>query len=309
MKQRILLVGGSGQVGQILRRWLGKRGHKIKNISRKGADGWDGKHFGAWTEDLANCDVLINLAGRSVDCRYNETNRRFMLDSRVHSTRILGEALAQTERRPRVWLNASTATIYRHALDSPQDERTGEIGGAEANAPATWRFSIEVATSWESAFFAAKVPGVRQVALRSAMTMSPDKGGVFSVLHRLVRWGFGGTLGSGRQMMSWIHEYDFCRAVEFLLEREDLDGAVNLTSPRPLPNAEFMRLLREACRQPIGLPATEWMIRIGAFILRTESELVLKSRRVLPTRLEQAGFCFEYPEWGRAAADLVSRSR
>jgi hypothetical protein len=231
-----------------------------------------------------------------------------MLESRVNATRVLGEALTRARKGPRIWLNASTATIYRHALDRPQDEFSGELGGDEAGAPASWNFSIQVARAWEGAFFAPELSGIRRVALRSAMTMSPDRGGVFDVLKTLVRYGLGGPIGSGSQFVSWIHEYDFCRAVEFLVEHDELDGCVNLASPGPLPNRDFMRELRNACGVPFGLPAYEWMVEIGAFALRTESELVLKSRWVLPARLERAGFQFDYREWGAAARELVSRS-
>lgn len=206
-------------------------------------------------------------------------------------------------------MNASTATIYRHALDRPMDEATGEIGGNQPNAPDTWKFSIDVATSWECAFNEASVPGTRKVALRSAMTMSPDRGGIFNVLLGLVRKGLGGNAGSGRQYVSWIHDADFIGAIEFLIDRPALDGPVNISSPNPLPNHDFMRALRQAAGVPIGLPATEWMLEIGAVFMKTETELILKSRRVTPGRLLNAGFEFQYPDWPVAAKDLVRRHR
>jgi uncharacterized protein (TIGR01777 family) len=206
-------------------------------------------------------------------------------------------------------MNASTATIYSHALDRPMDEQTGEIGGNEPNAPAKWRFSIDVATSWEGAFFAAMTPKTRKIALRSAMIMSPDRGGVFDTLLRLVRFGLGGTSGSGMQFVSWVHDTDFLRSIEYLIARDEIDGAVNIASPNPLPNREFMKALRQAWGARIGLPAASWMLEIGTLFLRTETELVLKSRRVIPGRLVDAGFQFQFPEWPAAAQNLVDRWR
>ena len=206
-------------------------------------------------------------------------------------------------------MNASTATIYRHALDHPMDESTGEIGGDEVGVPSTWSFSIDVATSWEHEFFSAATPHTRKIALRSAMTMSPDRGGIFETLLNLVRAGLGGKAASGEQFISWVHETDFVRAIDFLIERKTLDGCINICSPCPLPNQEFMRDLREAWGARIGLPAARWMLEIGAVFLRTETELILKSRRVVPQRLLSEGFQFNFAEWPSAASDLVKRWR
>jgi len=231
------------------------------------------------------------------------------MDSRLNTTLLLGQALRQIARPPSLWMNASTATIYRHCFDRAMDEEHGEIGGNELNAPDTWRFSIDVATSWESAFFAADVPGTRKVALRSALTLSPDPGGIFDTLLTLVRHGLGGKAGSGKQFVSWIHEVDFCKAVDFLIEHEKLTGTVNLAAPNPVSNQEFMRALRDAYGIRMGLPATEWMLEIGAVFMRTETELILKSRRVVPRRLLDSGFEFQFPTWQDAARDLVERWR
>jgi uncharacterized protein len=312
---RVVLPGGSGQVGGILARHFHAKGENVVVLSRSVSQApwrvvpWDGTSLGAWTLELEAADLVINLAGRSVNCRYGETNRREIRESRTQTTALLGEVISGLAKPPRIWMNASTATIYRHALDHAMDERTGEIGGGEANAPDTWRFSIDVATSWEKTFFDAKSPNTRKIALRSAMVMSPDRGGVFDKLLRLVRLGLGGRSGSGGQFASWIHEMDFVRAVEFLISHEEIDGAVNLASPGPLPNREFMAALRQAWGQPIGLPATEWMLEIGAVLLGTETELILKSRRVVPGRLLEAGFQFEFPDWRRAAEDLTDQKR
>jgi uncharacterized protein len=264
---------------------------------------------GPWTAALAESEVCINLAGRSVDCRYHAANRKEMYDSRIVSTTLLNRVMASLKHPPRLWLNAGTATIYRHALDRPMDETMGELGGNEAGAPATWNFSIKIARDWEAAFLQGQMPLTRRVVMRSSMTFSADRGGVFDVFSKLVRRGLGGSWGSGAQYVSWVHERDFVRAVEFLMTHEELEGPVNICSPNPVPNREFLRALRVAWGQSIGLPASTWMIEMGSFLLRTESELVLKSRRVVPTRLVEAGFSFDFPEWPGAAADLVRRYR
>ena len=270
---------------------------------------WDARTLGDWAAEVDGADVVINLAGRSVNCRYSAANRRAILESRVNSTRVVGEAIARAARPPRVWLQASTATIYAHRYDAPNDEATGILGGAEQNAPDTWRFSIEVATAWEQALDEAVTPQTRKVKLRSAVLMSPDRGGPFDMLLRLVRFGLGGTAGDGRQFVSWIHDADFIRAIEWLIENEEIDGPVNIAAPNPVPNAEFMRALRAAWGQRAGLPAAEWMLEIAAFLLRTETELILKSRCVTPGRMAQAGFEFYYPTWLNAARDLCRRWR
>ena len=205
-------------------------------------------------------------------------------------------------------MQASTATIYAHRHDAPNDEKTGLLGGAESNAPAAWRFSIQVAASWEQAANEAIVPRTRKVLLRSAMIMSPQQGGVFDVLLGLIRWGLGGTNGDGRQYVSWIHDQDFLQAIFWLIDH-DLAGPVNLASPYPLPNAEFMRTLRDSWGIRFGVPATPWMLEMGAFLMRTETELILKSRRVVPGRLLETGFSFRFPTWAEAAVDLCQRWR
>ena len=317
---RIVIPGGSGHVGQVLARHFQRRGDHVTVLTRAPYTAewqtvhWDGEHEGPWIESLEGADVCINLAGRSVNCRYHAENRRAIYDSRIGTTRLLGRVFGTLADPPRVWLNASTATIYRHALDREMDEATGELGGNELvgrtrRAPDTWNFSIGVAKDWEAAFFEAYTPRTRKVAMRSAITMSPTPENAFGVLSNLVRMGLGGTQGNGRQFVSWVHEDDFARAVEFLIEHEELEGAVNIASPNPLPNREFLAELRDAWDRPNGLPAPSLLIEVAAFFLRTESELLLKSRRVVPGRLLDAGFRFEFPEWAEAAEDLVRRWR
>jgi uncharacterized protein (TIGR01777 family) len=313
---KIVIPGGSGQVGNVLARHFHACGHEVTVLSRAPwrpapwkVVSWDGLTPGSWIADLEQSDVCVNLAGQSVDCRYTAANRRSIFESRIRSTRLLSEVIASLDHAPRLWVNASTATIYRHALDRAMNETTGELGGNEPGAPDTWNFSIDVAKAWEEAFFSSSTPRTRKVAIRSAMTFSPDKGGVFDVFLGLVRHGLGGRQGCGAQFVSWIHEADFVRAVDLLIACEKFDGVVNLASPNPLPNSDFMRALREAWGIRIGLPCSEWITEIGTRLMRTESELVLKSRRVVPGRLLDAGFEFLFPEWPAAARDLVSRWR
>jgi len=307
---KIVIPGGSGQVGTMVARAFHDEGHDVTVLSRRGRLApwriveWDGVHLGPWVSTLEDTDVLLNLAGRSVNCRYTAANRREIVESRVQSTRVLGKALTDVNRPPRVWLQASTATIYAHRYDAANDENTGLIGGNEIDAPDTWRFSIEVARAWEQAFDEVTCAGIRKVTLRSAMTMSADRGGVFDALLALVRRGQGGRIGDGRQFMSWVHEVDFIRAMHWLIGHDEIDGIVNIASPNPMPNDAFMRALREAWGIRVGVPTARWMLEIGAMFLRTESELVLKSRRVVPRRLVEGGFVFAYPEWPDAARDL-----
>jgi uncharacterized protein (TIGR01777 family) len=307
---KIIIPGGSGQVGTLLARALHADGHEVVVLSRNPVAAawpvlpWDGRTLGDWAQALDGADAVVNLAGRSVDCRYNAANRRAILESRVDSTRIVGTAIAKTARPPRAWLQASTATIYAHRYDAGNDEDSGLLGGTEAGAPDTWRFSIEVARAWERALEEASTPHTRKVALRSAMTMSADRGGVFDVLLGLVRRRLGGRAGNGRQYVSWLHGDDFVRAVYWLIDHDAVAGPVNLAAPNPVPNAEFMRALREAWGVRFGLPAARWMVEVGAFFLRTEPELILKSRCVIPGRLTRHGFTFQFPTWPEAARDL-----
>lgn len=315
---RIVIPGGSGHVGHMLAQYFQDRDHHVTILTRGPYTAnwqtvhWDGEHAGPWTEVLEGADVCINLAGRSVNCRYHARNRKQIYESRINTTRLLNHVVAGLRNPPRVWLNASTATIYRHAVDRPMDEFTGEIGGGELiskyrHAPATWNFSNRVAKDWEAAFFSVSTPHTRKVALRSAIVMSPVPGSAFAIYSNLVRMSLGGSQGNGRQFVSWIHETDFAHAVEFLIQRDDIDGAVNLAAPNPLPNRDFMRELRDAWNVPNGLPAPRPVLALAALIMQTETELVLKSRRVVPARLLKAGFEFQFPTWPQAVEDLVNQ--
>lgn len=309
---RIVLPGGSGQVGHLLAQHFHAQGHAVTVLSRSPRPmpwrvvAWNSSASDAWIKELENADVCINLSGRSVNCRYTAANRREIYDSRILSTRRLNEVIAAMPNPPRLWLNMSTATIYRHDVDHPMDE-AAELGGEEPGAPASWNFSIKVGRDWENAFFSTPTPRTRKIAMRSAIVLSPDRGGIFEALLNLVRWGLGGKVGTGRQFVSWIHGEDFVRAADWLIAREDLAGVVNLASPNPLRNEDFMHIFREAWGTRIGLPASGPILELGCFLMRTESELVLKSRRVVPGRLLESGFEFRFPEWPDAVRDLITR--
>jgi uncharacterized protein len=307
--KRIVIAGGSGFLGQALAVHFLKAQWDVVILTRSpGQTGlagrpvdWDAQTLGDWAKQVEGSAAAINLTGRSVNCRYNARNRKAILDSRVNSTRVLGEAIQNCAQPPPVWLNAATATVYRHTFGDPWDES----GETEATDEAKDRFSVEVAWAWEKALNDAITPHTRKVAMRMAMVLGSGKNSVFPVLRRLTKLGLGGRMGSGRQFVSWIHESDYCRAVEWLISHTEFQGPVNLTAPNPLPNQEMMRTLREVCGVPFGLPATDWMLDIGAFFLRTETELLIKSRRVIPGRLLKSGFDFEFPSIREAFADLT----
>lgn len=315
---KVVIPGGTGHLGRLLVRSLGARGHQVVVLGRGGHSPdphahafvrWDARTMGPWARSIDGADALIHLTGRSVDCRYDKSNLREMLDSRVESTHILGAACAEAAHPPRVWLQASTATIYAHRFDAANDETCGLIGGAEPDVPPYWRWSIDIARAWEETLARAPTSGTRKVALRTAMVMSNEPGSVFEVLLRLARLGLGGSMAGGRQFVSWIHEHDFVRAILWLLEREELAGPVNVCAPEPLPQRDFARTLRQVCGASFGLPSSAWMLELGAVALRTDTELLLKSRRVVPALLLASGFTFEYPNWPEAARELVARRR
>lgn len=309
--KKIVIAGGSGFLGRVLAAHFQKAGYDIAILTRSpgaAADGireiaWDGRTTGDWTQELEGAAAVINLAGRSVNCRYTERNRKLILESRIYPTLAIGKAIAKCKTPPPIWLNASTATIYKHTFGPAWDE-AGLIGSTRK---AKDEFSIEVATAWERALNEAQTPVARKVAMRSAMVLGTGSNSVFPVLRRLTRWGMGGKVGDGRQFVSWIHEKDFCRAVEWLITHDGLSGPVNIAAPNPVTNAEMMKLFREECSRPIGLPTTKWMLEIGTFLLRTEPELVIKSRRVVARRLTESGFRFCFPELRPALEDLVNQ--
>jgi len=307
--RKLVIAGGTGFLGQLIAPWFERRGWNVVILTRQPAHAtspgravaWNGRSIGNWAAELDGAEALVNLAGRSVNCRYHARNRAAILASRVDSTRVLGEAIARCSHPPRIWLNSSTATIYKHSHDRAMDELSGVVEGTPA---AKDLFSIDVAKAWEQALAEAATPQTRKLALRTAMVFSTTPGTVYRVLRRLVRMGLGGPMAGGRQYVSWLHETDFCRAVEWLVEHEDFGGAVNLAAPHPVTNREMMQTIRRALHSPIGLPASRWMLEVGTFFMRSEAELVIKSRRVVPTRLTAAGFDFEFPELAPAIEDL-----
>ena len=317
-----VIAGASGFVGAALVRAFGEDGYEVRRIGRSERHRWSDPASVVRAVDGA--DVVVNLAGKSVNCRYTDANRDEILRSRLDTTRALREAIAAAARPPAVWLNASTATIYRHAMDRPQDETTGEIGAG---------FSVDVAREWEREFLADDLPSTRRVALRMAIVLGD--GPATNMLFTLARVGLGGPqydgwwpphrryrgIGArptgderstwhrtkGRQKFSWVHIDDAVDAVRFLRDRQDISGPVNLASPNPADNRTLMRALRRSVRMPVGLPAWRWMLEPAMWVLRTEPELVLKSRWVVPRRLTDAGFAFRYPQLGAAVEALTSR--
>lgn len=307
MNPVIVIFGANGFLGRYLTRYFTRQGREVVAIARnrKGWSGdgmfleWDGKSLGAWALALEGAEAVINLSGRSVNCRYTPTNREEIMTSRVRTTRLIGEAIAACKVAPKVWLNSSTATWYRHAEDKAQDDWLGEPGEG---------FSCDVARAWEEAFFAVMVPAeTRKVALRTGMVLANETGTVFDVLRKITTFGLGGPMGGGRQRISWIHMEDFLRAVEFIVNDAFLSGAVNLTSPDFPTNREWMKTFRDAVGMPIALPAARWMLEIGAHFMNTETELVLKSRWAEPIRLHDAGFRWRWAKTADAIADLQSR--
>jgi len=314
--KKIIIAGGSGFIGQSLAEFFGSdnsiviltRGlNKAVNnnfgntiLSDKVKDNvrfvqWDGKSAGAWCIELDGADLVINLTGKSVNCRYTAKNKQEIFDSRTDATKAIGQAVQQATKPPKLWINAASATIYRYATDRPQDEYTGEIKND---------FSVQVCKLWEKTFFEQRTPFTRKVALRMAVTLG--NGGVIIPYLNLCKFGLGGKQGSGNQMYSWVHAEDICRSIDFLFEHPAMEGAYNVSSPNPVTNKTFMQTLRKVTRTAFGLPAYKWMLKIGAFIIGTETELLLKSRWVVPTKLQEAGFVFKYPTLEGAFNNIIN---
>jgi uncharacterized protein len=301
-KGKVVFAGGTGFLGAVLGKWLSARRYEVVVLSRRAqpvAFGrcvqWDVETLGEWASELEGAAALINLAGRSVNCRYHARNRRQIMDSRILSTRVLGQAVS----------GCDTATIYKHTYGDAH----GEDGEIAATREVHDEFSIQVAEAWEEAFDKADCPQTRKFVLRAAMVLDAVPGTVYEVLRRLARCGLGGRMGDGKQFLSWIHADDFCRSIEWLIEHPSAAGIYNIAAPNPITNADAMHLFRRAARMQIGLPAPRWMLEVGAFLLRTETELIIKSRRVVPTRLLAEGFAFEFPTLASAITSLETRRR
>ena len=297
--KKIVIAGGTGFIGQALAARWGKE-NRVVILGRylEGSGHWDGEHLEPhWAAAIDGCDLIVNLAGRSVNCRYNRRNRREILDSRLNATKAIGEAVRAATIPPKLWVNMASATIYRHAEDRPQDEYTGEVGDD---------FSMRVCKSWENTFFGQRTPFTRKIAMRTAITLG--HGGALAPYQRLVKWGLGGRQGSGRQMYSWVHIEDIGRAIEWLFDHPDLEGAYNIAAPGPVTNERFMATLRRLMGCGFGLPAPAWLLKLGAVLIGTETELVLKSRWVVPTKLEKTGFRFQYPRLNEALDSLIGKN-
>ena len=315
--KKIILAGGTGFIGQEMAKYFSKE-NQIVVLSRQLQNAqnnrnhytslnqhdiqsiqfikWDGKTAGDWLKELDNADLIINLAGKTVNCRYTEKNKKEIFDSRTDSVKAIGAAINQCTLPPKLWINASSATIYRHAEDRPQDEYSGEYGNG---------FSVEVCKLWEKTFYEQSTPDTRKVALRMAITLGP--GGILIPYFNLLKFGLGGKQGSGKQMYSWVHIEDTCRMIEWINDHSNIEGTYNCCSPNPVTNGVFMKLLRKTTGQTFNLPAYEWMLKIGAPLIGTDTELVLKSRWVVPTKILESGFSFQYPLLHDAFADIISK--
>lgn len=298
---KLIIAAGTGFLGQVLTNHFRDKFEEIIILTRGESKikdtikyvNWDAKTFSGWEKELENATILINLTGKSVDCRYTKKNKKEILLSRIESTKILNKAVTRCANPPKHWLNSSTATIYRFSLDKEMDEMNGEIGND---------FSMNVAQSWEKAFFKTETPNTLKTALRTSIVLGKN-GGAFVPLKTLAKFGLGGKQGKGNQFISWIHVDDFARAINFIIEKE-ITGVVNIVSPKPITNRDFMAFLRKSVGVPFGLPINELLLKIGSIIIKTESELVLKSRNVIPKRLQQYGFQFEFSSLEKALENL-----
>lgn len=301
--KKIIIPGGSGFLGQSLATYLSTKGYQVIILSRKALAStpnisyqvWDGKNLGEWAKSFEGAEAVINLAGRTVNCRYNKKNKQEIYDSRLESTAVIAEGIRQCTQPPKLWMNSSSATIYRHALDRPMDEFTGEQGEG---------FSVDVCQKWEKTFEESNTPHTRKITLRMSIVLGKN-GGALRPLNNLVRLGLGGTQGKGNQYISWIHEKDLHRMFVWMIENEEIKGVFNCAAPNPITNQYFLKTLRKVHRQPIGLPAARWMLEVGAWCIGTETELILKSRRVIPQKALKKGFQFEFEHIEKTLKDLL----
>lgn len=304
MYNKIIIAGGTGFIGNFLKEYFRSKAKEIIILSRTTPYQdenvsylqWDGKTLGIWKDHLENAEILINLAGKSVNCRYTEKNKQEIFDSRTNSTKILGEAVKLLKNPPAVWFNAASATIYRHAEDRPNDEYNGEYKND---------FSVQVCKKWEQTFQEIKLPDTRKIILRIAIVLG-EKEGVVKRFKNLTTYGLGGRQGNGEQYFSWIHEKDLAGIIEFLFQHSELEGVFNCSSPGPIKNKALMKSFRELLKPMIALPSPEWLLKLGARIIGTETELILKSRWVLPKRLQEAGYEFKFQEIKTALKQVMS---
>jgi uncharacterized protein (TIGR01777 family) len=301
--KKLVIAGGSGFLGNAIVNHFKNKFKDIVILTRNAIPNtdtvryvtWDAKTLGDWQQELEGCDVLINMAGRSVDCRYTDTNKKTIMDSRVDSTQVLNKAVAAQQNPPKIWFNSSTATIYRHAMDMEMGEENGEIGTG---------FSVSVAQAWEKTFFEGHTPKTRKVALRTSIVLGKN-GGALTPIKTLAKLGMGGKQGTGEQKFSWIHVDDFVRSIDYIIKNEELNGPINIVAPKPTNNTKLMQEVRKAVGIGFGLPSPKWLLEIGAILIRTETELILKSRNVVPTKLLNHGFTFKYPTLNAALAEAI----
>ncbi len=315
---KIVIPGGTGFLGQLLIQsfMADSEKHDLVVLSRGSGAAfnqsparlvpWDGRTLGEWAREIDGADAVINMTGKSVKCFYTDKVLKELRDSRVLSTEVVGEAIRQVQNPPPVWIQMSTSAIYAHSLDYPNNEETGKIGEAP-EIPRVWKAISQLAQDWEKAFHSSETNQVRKVLIRCGVVMGLKKGSAFDIFLNLTRWGLGGSIAGGKQMISWIHEYDFVKSMRFLLENKNITGPVNLSSPHPLPQAEFMKTLRETVEIPFGLPAAKWMVELSSYLIRVDSELSLKSRYAIPKVLMDNQFSFKFPRWPEAVKDLFSR--
>ena len=295
---KIIIAGGTGFIGSELVQHFEKQNHEVIVLGRTQIEKpnyfeWDGTNIGDWKNQLKGTDVLINLTGKSVDCRYNEKNKKEIFDSRTHSIQVLEKAFTEMGETPKTWIQASTATIYRDEYETPNDEYEGEIGEG---------FSVEVAKKWEKTLDEVSLE-TKKVVLRMAIVLGKN-GGAFPMLNTLTKLGLGGKQGKGKQMVSWIHIQDLLTVIDLAIKNQWVNGIINCTSPHPLTNDDFMRKIRKRNFFSFGLPTPGFLLKLGAKIIGTEPELILKSRWVSSKKLDKFGYSFIYPTLDRALKQL-----
>lgn len=312
---KFVLPGGSGHIGRILSYHFKAKGHEIVVLCRNPPQSpisglkyvnWNAETLDRWVSEINNSDVVINLAGHSVNCRYNTKNKQKIMKSRVNSTMIIGKAIQNVNNPPQVWLQASGASVYAHGYEISHDEYNGILGGNETNIPKKWSFNVEVVKAWENAMDEFHMDKTRKIKLRTSLIMSPHHYGVFNTFLNLVRYRLGGKVGDGKQFISWIHFEDFLHVIEWILSNPEFSGILNITSPNPISHESFMQQLRNAWGVKIGIPTSKFMLEIAAIFMRTETELILKSRKVVPGILMENKFDFKFPHWKEASLNLVN---
>ena len=310
---KIVIPGGTGFLGRLLIKSLLSENHELVVLSRGGISAsqarlvpWDARTLGEWAKEIDGADAVINLTGQSVKCLYTDKNLKALKDSRVNSTQVIGQAIKQAQKPPAVWIQMSSAAIYTHRFDAPNDEENGKIG-EESEVPSTWKKIVDLVKDWEEALYSSQTDYIRKVAVRCGVVMGLNPGGAFDIFLKLSRYGLGGRVANGKQMMSWIHESDFVNSIKFLLRNNTIKGPVNLCSPHPVSQEEFMKILRQITGAKFGLPAPKWVIELSSYFIGIDSELSLKSRYVVPKILLDNQFSFQFSNWTDAAKNLFSK--